>query len=476
MEESVKILLVEDDEGDRLIARRLFEKTKLNITIDEANDCKGAIEKIKTQRFECLLIDYHLPDAKGTEIIEQIRDVDVNELPIIVLTGMGSEKMAAEVLKKGAADYVSKNGLNAEILERSISNAVQIHQFQKKAKVAERALLEREKQYRTIIETVSDIIIRLDIEGKIEFVNPAVRFLGYEPSEIVGQHIEKFVEKVEGVEYPEDFISQITTKGVGPMATNNLEVSFLVEKNSTIWEQNKSIPVLMDAFGLWDVPDEMVFKRGQDKNFLGTLCIARNITEVKAMEEELLSAQARLIGAVEELKELATKDALTGIANRRFFDEYLEKEWKRAQRDKYPFSLVMIDLDFFKLYNDTYGHQKGDVCLREVAMVIDQAMKRPADMAARYGGEEFALVLPETSSEGALGLSEKLRQSIYDLNLEHKNNTIEPRVTVSMGVATLKVDKDSDFTDLISKADKALYSAKKAGRNRVSVFSEGMQF
>ena len=104
----------------------------------------------------------------------------------------------------------------------------------------------------------------------------------------------------------------------------------------------------MDAFGLWDVPDEMVFKRGQEKNFLGTLCIARNITEVKAMEEELLSAQARLVGAVEELKELATKDALTGIANRRFFDEYLEKEWKRAQRDKYPFSLVMIDLDFFK--------------------------------------------------------------------------------------------------------------------------------
>ncbi|MBC8283492.1 MAG: diguanylate cyclase [Nitrospinae bacterium] len=366
--------------------------------------------------------------------------------------------------------------MNEDVLERSIRNAVQIHQFQEKAKAAERALLEREKQYRTIIETVSDIIIRLDVDGKIEFANPAIRFLGYQPSEIVGQPIENFVEKVEGVEYHEDFISQITTRGVGPMATNNLEVNFLVEKESTIWEQSRAIPVLLDAFGLWDVPDEVVFKRESKKLFLGTLCIARNITEVKAMEEELLSTQARLIGAIEELKELATKDALTGIANRRFFDEYLEREWKRAQRDNHPFSLVMIDLDFFKVYNDTYGHQKGDVCLTEVATLIDECMNRPADMAARYGGEEFALILPETSSEGAVGIAEKLRQSIYDLNLEHKNSELEGRVTVSMGVATMKVDKEARFQDLIFNADKALYAAKNEGRNRVSIFDEGMKF
>ena len=256
------------------------------------------------------------------------------------------------------------------------------------------------------------------------------------------------------------------------MATSNLEVNFLVEKESTLWEQNRAVPVLMDAFGLWDVPDEEVFKKVGEKNFLGTLCIARNITEVKAMEEELLNTQARLIGAVEELKELATKDALTGIANRRFFDEYLNKEWKRAQRDNNPFSIVMIDLDCFKIYNDTYGHQKGDSCLKDVAKAIADAMKRPADMAARYGGEEFALILPETDSEGAVSLAKKLRKSIYDLNLEHKNSFSETRVTVSLGVATVKAEKDSDFTDLISKADKALYAAKDSGRNRVSVFGE----
>jgi two-component system, cell cycle response regulator len=472
MKEPLNILVIDDDEEDLMLIRHLFTKTKLKVNVEEVTDCRRGVEKIKTEDFDCALIDYNLPDAKGLEVIEQLREVGGKEIPLIVLTGMGNETMATEVMKKGAADYVSKNGLNGDILERSIRNAVQIHEFQRQAKIAESALLEREKQYRTIIETVSDIIIRLDVDKKIEFVNPAIRFFGYEPAEMVGQPIKQFVEKVVGVDYDDELISQIATRGVGPMATTNLEVNFLVKKDSTLWEQNKSVPVLMDAFGLWDVPDEIVFNSGSEKNFLGTLCIARNITEFKAIEKELLSSQARLIEVVEELKELATKDALTGIANRRFFDEYLEKEWKRAQRDQAPFSIVMIDLDFFKTYNDTYGHQKGDSCLKEVATTIDEAMKRPADMAARYGGEEFALVLPETNSGGAVSLAEGIRKSIYDLNLKHKNSSCESRVTVSMGVATMKVDKESEFSKLISKADKALYAAKDSGRNRLSVFGE----
>ena len=476
MESHLKILLIDGDEAGRENVKHLLKKSNLNVNLNEAGDCNLGIEIIKAQEFDCILVDYHLPDAKGIEVIDQIREVNTDRVPVIVLAGMGSEKMAVEVLKKGAADYVSKNELNSEVLKRSITNAVQIHQFQQKASAAERALLEREKQYRTIVETVSDIIIRLDVKGKIEFVNPAIRFLGYEPSEIVGQHIEKFVKKVEGVDYHDGLISQITTRGVGLMATNNLEVEFLVKQESPLWEENKFIPVLMDAFGLWDVSDEMAFKGIGEKNFLGTLCIARNITELKAMEEELLGAQSRLIDLVEELKELATKDALTGIANRRFFDEYLQKEWKRAQRDRNVFSLVMIDLDFFKSYNDTYGHQKGDDCLKKVANVIEAAMKRPADMAARFGGEEFVLVLPETSFKGAMRLSEELRKSIFDLNLEHKLNPKASRVTISLGVATTLADKEGCFKNLISNADKALYTAKNNGRNQVCSFKEGVDF
>ena len=165
-------------------------------------------------------------------------------------------------------------------------------------------------------------------------------------------------------------------------------------------------------------------------------------------------------------------DGLTEIANRRYFDEYSDKEWKRAQRDQNPFSVVMIDLDSFKSYNDTYGHQQGDVCLKKVADVLKGAMKRPADLAARYGGEEFVLILPDTDAEGALNLAKKLRKDVEGLKLEHKNNVCEKWVTVSLGVATDVVKKGNSFADLLAKADKALYKAKESGRNRASLFKE----
>jgi len=165
-------------------------------------------------------------------------------------------------------------------------------------------------------------------------------------------------------------------------------------------------------------------------------------------------------------------DGLTEIANRRYFDEYSEKEWKRAQRDKNPFSVIMIDLDSFKPYNDTYGHQQGDACLKKVAGVIKGAMKRPADLAARYGGEEFVLILPDTDEDGALKLAKKLRQEVESLKIEHKNNVCEKWVTVSLGVATDVVKKGNSFADLLAKADKALYKAKESGRNRASLFKE----
>ncbi len=256
------------------------------------------------------------------------------------------------------------------------------------------------------------------------------------------------------------------------MSTSNLEVNLKIGRESICEENSRSVPVLLDAFGLWDVTDEQVFKNDVDKIFLGTLCIARNIMEIKAVQEELLQTQNCLMDAVAELKELSTMDGLTGIANRRFFDEYSEKEWKRAQRDKQSFTVVMIDLDNFKSYNDTYGHQQGDLCLKKVSSVIKNAMKRPADLVARYGGEEFVLILPETDMEGAYKLAEQLRQDVMNLNLEHSNNNCGKVVTISLGAATGTADPEKAFTELLSNADKALYKAKDSGRNRTVTFGE----
>jgi two-component system, chemotaxis family, response regulator WspR len=235
-------------------------------------------------------------------------------------------------------------------------------------------------------------------------------------------------------------------------------------------EKPKPVTVLLDAFGLWDVADEHVFKNEVAKNFLGTLCIARNIMDIKAVEKELLQTQHHLMDAVEELKELSSIDGLTGIANRRFFDEYSEKEWKRAQRDKQSFSVIMIDLDYFKPYNDTYGHQQGDVCLKRVSGVIKKSRKRPADLAARYGGEEFVLILPETDKAGAYIIAEQLRHDVMALKLEHPGNTCGKVVTISLGIANATAEPGTAFSDLLSKADKALYKAKDLGRNRTATF------
>ena len=428
------------------------------------------IEKMKPREIDCVLIDYRLPDANGVEVLEELTEVNRNNVPLILLTGMGDELLVAEAMKKGASDYLPKKGLDGKTLAHSIRNSIQVGSFEKKVRAAENALAESEKSYRTIVETVSDVIFRLGPDQKIEFINPAIRFFGYEPSELVGQSIEKFIDMGS---IDKETIAKIATQGVGPLSTSNLEVKFKFARESILGETTKPVPVLLDAFGLWDISDEQVFKNEVEKNFLGTLCIARNIMEIKAVEEELLQTQCRLMQAVENLKELSTTDGLTEISNRRFFDEYSEKEWKRAQRDKKPFAVIMIDLDCFKSYNDTYGHQRGDACLKKVAGVIKGAMKRPADLAARYGGEEFVLVLPETDKDGACKLAEQLRQEVINLKEEHQNNTSGKWVTISLGAATEIAEPGKSFSDLLAKADKALYEAKGSGRNRTSFFDRG---
>lgn len=173
----------------------------------------------------------------------------------------------------------------------------------------------------------------------------------------------------------------------------------------------------------------------------------------------------------EKLKELSIRDGLTGIFNRRHFDEVIDKEWKRATRDKIPLSLIMLDIDSFKIYNDTYGHQAGDECLKKVAGAIAGTLKRPADMVARYGGEEFALVLPHIDKEGASRLAEIIRANIEALKIEHRRSTASPYATASLGVSSAIPVPDSSYESLIANADKALYLAKKGGRNQVNTCS-----
>ena len=180
-------------------------------------------------------------------------------------------------------------------------------------------------------------------------------------------------------------------------------------------------------------------------------------------------SQQQLLDSNLMLQRLMNSDGLTGLSNRRHFDEYLELEWRRAMREQQQLSLLMIDVDYFKAYNDSFGHLAGDEALRQVAEAIRGSCSRPTDLPARYGGEEFALVLPNTSPGGARLVAEKLRQTVLALGIPHTAPAADARLTVSIGLATQTPAVGSHCRLLISAADKGLYQAKNSGRNQVGI-------
>lgn len=169
----------------------------------------------------------------------------------------------------------------------------------------------------------------------------------------------------------------------------------------------------------------------------------------------------------DRLKALSTTDMLTGVANRRRFEETFEREWRRAVRDQAPISLAMIDIDSFKQYNDHYGHLAGDECLVQVATLLAATLLRPADLLARFGGEEFVAVLPNTDHNGAAEIGQRLCAAVRNAQLEHTAAPTGPYVTASVGIATVTPTQDMSNSDLLAAADRALYRAKQSGRNRV---------
>jgi diguanylate cyclase (GGDEF)-like protein/PAS domain S-box-containing protein len=173
------------------------------------------------------------------------------------------------------------------------------------------------------------------------------------------------------------------------------------------------------------------------------------------------------------LKDLATKDGLTGLSNRRSFDQMLMAEWSRAQRTRQPLSLLFVDVDHFKLFNDLHGHQTGDECLRAIASVVGKHATRPLDLATRYGGEEFAMIMPEMNCENAYAVAEQIRRAIMDLRIAHGAEGAGDHVTLSVGVASHVPGECDDRPDrLLGAADQALYAAKRLGRNRVTSASQ----
>ncbi len=196
----------------------------------------------------------------------------------------------------------------------------------------------------------------------------------------------------------------------------------------------------------------------------------RAMQRILQMRESLVMLTRKLDAANRELRRLSSIDGLTGIANRRQFDETFLREWRRGTRSNRPVSLVLCDVDFFKQFNDVYGHQAGDECLKEVAQALQIAAGRPGDWVMRYGGEEFAVILPETDAIGAAALAERMCEAVEGLGIPHVGSEVAGAVTISAGVASM-IPRGSDKQgELVQWADAALYEAKRQGRNRVVTY------
>ncbi len=295
--------------------------------------------------------------------------------------------------------------------------------------------------HKLVVDNSRDVIVLGDLDGTRTYVSPGVKALtGWEPQDLLGKVFREMI-------HPSD-LAEVE------MAMRALRAGS--DGGTLEYRERKR-----DGEYIWVEGSLRVYRDPATGRPVGFLNQVRDITDRKRAEEHLQSAYRAM-------ETLVVVDALTGIANRRRFDEVLSAEWRRALRESRKLSLLLIDADHFKRYNDTYGHVRGDSCLKQIAEAALDVVLRPSDLVARYGGEEFAIILPGTDELGAKAVAEDICQAVRSRQLPHEGNA-PGIVTVSVGCATMIPQRGKALQDLIESADQALYRAKGRGRNRVVV-------
>jgi diguanylate cyclase (GGDEF)-like protein/PAS domain S-box-containing protein len=303
-----------------------------------------------------------------------------------------------------------------------------------------------ERRFRMLAEVSSDIIVLTDLDGTRNYVSPAsMEMLGWKPHEVLGGNFRE-------VTHPEDLaeLERLFRECAAGGPPRPLEYRCRKADGSYLWlEINPRLHLDSNS--------------GKPAGFVNVI---RDISRRKLEEEQ----QQKEFETVEHM---AWSDGLTGIANRRHFDVMLEREWLRAVREEEPLSVLLIDVDRFKPFNDLYGHVAGDECLREVVAAIKPWVNRPADFLARYGGEEFVVILPNTDVDGACQMAEWIRVAVEERKLPHRGNPPHAVITLSIGCVTAAPQGGMSQSQLLDAADRALYKAKSTGRNRIQL-AEGL--
>ena len=513
----MKILLIEDNPSDTLLIRKMLENSRVSLfKLKSTDSLSKGLKYLSGNGVDAIILDLSLPDSRGIDTYLRVKKNAPN-IPVVILTSTNGEDLARNALREGAQDYLIKGQINVNLLERSLLYSIErkrseemlrkaynelelrveertqelrmiverLNREIKERKIAEKSLQraqdeleariedrtkeiqemndvlnmqleersmmldaqnESEQQFRTLIDNIPGAVYRFNIESewKMEFISDVIEGItGYPPSYFLHNHVRPY----RSIIHPEDIkkVEEAIQEGMGPMESFSVKYRIIHANNKIRWfSETGKVVYSIEGEPLW--LDGAIFDE----------------SDRKLAEEALQKANQRL-------QLLASIDGLTQIANRRHFDDCLNREWQRLLRKQDIISLILCDIDFFKLYNDNYGHLAGDECLCTVAQAINSVANRSSDLTARYGGEEFAVILPNTDSEGAIYLAEEIRNKSRGLKVPHPYSSVDQYITLSLGVSSAIPTKEILPKALIDAADMALYKAKKQGRNRTFV-------
>lgn len=490
--QGLQVLVVDDNQDAReflLTALEAFgAKVKVAASVSEA------MVEIEQERPDVLVSDIAMPGQDGYDLIRQVRTLERSHpgefLPAVALTAFARKEDRAFALARGFQKYLSKP-IEATDLVRTLAElAVSIPAKGRGAdSVADSSVSETAsylpENWGLLVEEPElrdgDTLMPKDDAPLVLVVEDNGAVLSYLQS-LLNHHYRVAVagDGVEGLEKAKSLKPDLILSDQIMPRKNGLDLLREIRKIPEL----RLTPVIFLTARMGSQARIESFDAGADdyisKPFDEGELLARvkNLLRVRATEQQLATLNRQLEKQKQQLEKAnqalqhrASFDSLTEVANRHYFSEYLNAEWRRLAREEAPLSLIMCDIDYFKLYNDTYGHQAGDECLRQVAAALRLAAKRSADLVARYGGEEFALILPNTDAEGATFVAEAIRQEVLKLKIEHKNSPVNPYVTLSVGVASWVPPPQAPPSTMIAAADEALYRAKDEGRDRVALAS-----
>ncbi|MGI0480189.1 diguanylate cyclase domain-containing protein [Geminocystis sp. CENA526] len=440
------ILLI-DDLSDNL---RLFsELLLLGYNVNSVTSVKMTRKTLKAKPPDVILFNIDTPEINYYDICKFIQNRQhLINIPILVIVNLNHNFDKVKAFECGVIDYITRPFHLQEVIKKiELQLTIQRQKFFlekeiKKRKKIEDILQNSRALILSVLNSSKDAIaafraVRYAKTQKIKdfrclVVNPIfAKLFNRRQSDIIGKLGFKNLIAQINADLFEDFVAVVET---GESLEQDLYYS---QGDDNCWYQFVAVK-LEDGFSL----------------------TVRDITVTKKFEIQLQEGNR-------QLQLIANLDGLTQVANRRCFNNYLKSEWEKHLQKQHPLTLLMIDIDYFKLYNDHYGHQQGDECIYRVAQGIAMITKRPTDLVARYGGEEFAVILPNTTLEVGLVIADLIQSTISSFEMPHATSKVSEYVTLSMGVSCLIPDKNTTANDLVANADKALYEAKNQGRDRI---------